>query len=80
MAPDAKNMGKLLEHFARGVAAHDRETDHQAWGIGMHPFDLDRLGLDDGEELRRYARAVIPSLLRVDVPSAVADDHGHGHG
>lgn len=51
MPPDAKNMGKLLEHFARGVAAHDRETDHRAWGIGMHPFDLERLGLDEGEEI-----------------------------
>jgi hypothetical protein len=45
------NIAKLLEYFARGVAAHDRETDHRAWGIGMHPFDLDRLGLEEGEEI-----------------------------
>jgi len=45
------NIGKLLEYFARGVAAHDRETDHRAWGIGMHPFDLDRLGLEEGEDI-----------------------------
>ena len=51
MAPSTKNMGNLLEHFARGVAAHDRETDHRAWGIGMHSFDLDRLGLEEGEEI-----------------------------
>jgi hypothetical protein len=44
-------MAKLLEYFARGVAAHDRNTDHHAWGIGMSAFDLDRLGLEDGEEI-----------------------------
>ena len=51
MAPSTKNMATLLEYFARGVAAHDRETDHRAWGIGLHPFDLDRLGLEEGEEI-----------------------------
>jgi hypothetical protein len=51
MSPNTSNIGKLLEYFARGVAAHDRETDHRAWGIGLHPFDLDRLGLDEGEEI-----------------------------
>ncbi|MEA2196744.1 MAG: hypothetical protein QOJ25_795 [Solirubrobacteraceae bacterium] len=45
------NIAKLLEYFARGVAAHDRETDHRAWGIGMNSFDLDRLGLEEGEEI-----------------------------
>ncbi|HWC85317.1 MAG TPA: hypothetical protein VG388_02190 [Solirubrobacteraceae bacterium] len=45
------NIAKLLEYFARGVAAHDRNTDHRAWGIGMHPFDLDRLDLEEGEEI-----------------------------
>jgi len=51
MSPDTKNIGKLLEYFTRAVNAHDRETDHRAWGIGMHPFDLDRLGLEEGEEI-----------------------------
>jgi hypothetical protein len=51
MSPSTVNMAKLLEYFARGVAAHDRNTDHHAWGIGMSAFDLDRLGLEDGEEI-----------------------------
>jgi hypothetical protein len=51
MSLGPSKMGTLLEYFARAVAAHDRETDHTAWGIGMHPFDLDRLGLDEGEEI-----------------------------
>jgi hypothetical protein len=51
MSKHIANIAKLLEYFARGVAAHDRETDHTAWGIGLHPFDLDRLGLEEGEEI-----------------------------
>lgn len=51
MSANTTNIAKLLEYFARGVAAHDRETDHHAWGIGLHPFDMERLGLDDGEQI-----------------------------
>jgi hypothetical protein len=49
---DTATMGKLLERFAQGVAAHDRENpDHNSWGIGMNHFDIERLGLEEGEEL-----------------------------
>jgi hypothetical protein len=42
----------LLERVSQGVAAHDRENpDHHTWGIGMAHFDIDRLGLEEGEEL-----------------------------
>lgn len=42
----------LLERVSQGVAAHDRENpDHHTWGIGMAHFDIERLGLEDGEEL-----------------------------
>ena len=42
----------LLERMAQGVAAHDRENpDHNTWGIGMAYFDIERLGLEEGEEL-----------------------------
>ncbi len=42
----------LLERMAQGVAAHDRENPtHNTWGIGMSYFDIDRLGLEDGEEI-----------------------------
>ncbi|MGI9184210.1 MAG: hypothetical protein ACR2GZ_04475 [Solirubrobacteraceae bacterium] len=49
---DTATMGKLLERFAQGVAAHDRENPgHQSWGIGMSAFDIDRLGFEPGEEI-----------------------------
>jgi hypothetical protein len=49
---NTSNMGQLLERFAQGVAAHDRENPtHTTWGIGMAYFDLERLGLEDGEEI-----------------------------
>ena len=49
---DMSKMGKVLERFAQGVAAHDRENPtHPTWGIGMAYFDIDRLGLEDGEEI-----------------------------
>jgi hypothetical protein len=42
----------LLERLAQGVAAHDRENpDHHTWGIGMGYFDIERLGLEEGEEI-----------------------------
>jgi hypothetical protein len=49
---DNATMGKLLQRFAQGVAAHDRENpDHNSWGIGMAHFDIERLGLEEGEEI-----------------------------
>jgi hypothetical protein len=49
---DTAKMGKLLERFAQGVASHDRENpDHNSWGIGMAHFDIERLDLDEGEEI-----------------------------
>jgi hypothetical protein len=51
MAQSSK-IAALLERVAQGVAAHDRENpDHHTWGIGMAYFDIERLGLDEGEEL-----------------------------
>ncbi|MBV9464839.1 MAG: hypothetical protein JO206_03680 [Solirubrobacterales bacterium] len=45
-------IAKLLERFAQGVAAHDRENPgHHTWGIGMAHFDIERLGLEQGEEI-----------------------------
>jgi hypothetical protein len=49
---DTSKIAKNLERFAQAIAAHDRENPtHTAWGIGLAPFDLDRLGLDEGEEI-----------------------------
>ena len=51
MAQQSK-VGYLLERLAQGVAAHDRENPtHHTWGIGMAHFDIERLGLEDGEEI-----------------------------
>lgn len=49
---DTGKIAYLLERIAQGVAAHDRENpDHHTWGIGMAYFDIERLGLEDGEEI-----------------------------
>ena len=51
MASPSK-IGYLLERVAQGVAAHNRENPgHHTWGIGMAYFDIERLGLEEGEEL-----------------------------
>ncbi len=48
----AGTIAKLLERFAQGVAAHDRENPgHNSWGIGMAAFDIERLGLEEGEQI-----------------------------
>jgi hypothetical protein len=45
-------IAKNLERFAQAVAAHDRENPtHTAWGIGLAYFDMERLGLEQGEEI-----------------------------
>jgi hypothetical protein len=50
MATD--KIAKNLERFAQAIAAHDRENPtHTAWGIGMNAFDIERLGLEEGEEI-----------------------------
>jgi hypothetical protein len=42
----------LLERLAQGVAAHDRENPgHHSWGVGMAHFDIERLGLEEGEQI-----------------------------
>jgi hypothetical protein len=50
--PDTSKIAKNLERFAQAVAAHDRENPtHTAYGIGLAHFDMERLGLDEGEEI-----------------------------
>jgi hypothetical protein len=49
---DPGKIAKNLERFAQAVAAHDRENPtHTAHGIGLAHFDMERLGLDEGEEI-----------------------------
>jgi hypothetical protein len=49
---DTEKIAKVLKGFAEGVAAHDRANPtHNTWGIGMAHFDIERLGLEDGEEI-----------------------------
>jgi hypothetical protein len=52
MPVDTSKIAKNLERFAQAIAAHDRENPtHTAHGIGLAHFDLERLGLDEGEEI-----------------------------
>jgi hypothetical protein len=49
---DTGKIAKNLERFAQAVASHDRENPtHNAYGIGLAHFDMERLGLDEGEEI-----------------------------
>jgi hypothetical protein len=49
---DMGKIAKNLERFAQAVAAHDRENPtHTAFGIGLAHFDMERLGLEEGEEI-----------------------------
>jgi hypothetical protein len=51
-SPPTNKIAYLLERLAQGVAAHDRENPgHHTWGIGMSNFDIERLGLEEGEEI-----------------------------
>ncbi len=50
-------LAQLLERLSQGVAAHDRENPgHHTWGIGMSHFDIERLGLEEGE-------AILPGIV-----------------
>jgi hypothetical protein len=52
MAADTSKIAANLRAFRIGVNSHDRENPtHTAYGIGLNPFDLERLGFDEGEEI-----------------------------
>ena len=49
---DPSKVGKNLRAFQIALNAHDRENPtHNAWGIGLAHFDMERLGFDEGEEI-----------------------------
>jgi hypothetical protein len=52
MATDTSKIAANLRAFRIGVNSHDRENPtHTAHGIGLNPFDMERLGFDEGEEI-----------------------------
>ena len=49
---DTSKIAKNLQAFQIAINAHDRENPtHNAWGIGLAHFDMERLGFDEGEEI-----------------------------
>jgi hypothetical protein len=49
---DTSKIAKNLQAFQMAINAHDRENPtHNAYGIGLAAFDMDRLGLDEGEQI-----------------------------
>src|SRR5215212_3276528 len=49
---DTSKIAKNLRAFQIAVNSHDRENpDHNAYGIGLAHFDLERLGFEEGEEV-----------------------------
>jgi len=52
MAVDTSKIADNLRRFAMAINAHDRENPtHTAYGIGLHPFDMGRLGFEEGEQV-----------------------------
>jgi hypothetical protein len=49
---DTSKIAKNLRAFQIAVNSHDRENpSHSAYGIGLAPFDMERLGFDEGERI-----------------------------
>ena len=49
---DTSKVAKNLRAFQIAINAHDRENPtHNAYGIGLAHFDMERLGFDEGEEV-----------------------------
>ena len=52
MPVDTTKIAANLRRFAIAINAHDRENPtHTAFGIGLAPFDMERLGFEEGEEV-----------------------------
>jgi len=52
MADTTSKIAKNLQKFVQALAEHDvRNPSHTAYGIGLAYFDLERLGLEEGEEI-----------------------------
>jgi hypothetical protein len=49
---DTSKIAANLKAFQIAINAHDRENPtHNAFGIGLSHFDLERLGFEEGEEV-----------------------------
>jgi hypothetical protein len=49
---DPSKIAKNLQAFQIAINSHDRENpSHNAYGIGLAHFDLERLGFDEGEQI-----------------------------
>lgn len=52
MSAEIKKVALNLRRFAIAIATHATENpSHTVHGIGLHPFDMERLGFDEGEEI-----------------------------
>src|ERR1044072_8698193 len=52
MAVDTSKIADNLRRFVIAINVHDRENPtHTAYGIGLNPFDMGRLGFDEGEQV-----------------------------
>ncbi|MEY2442559.1 MAG: hypothetical protein QOJ46_1985 [bacterium] len=52
MPADTSKIAANLQRFAMAINAHDRENPtHTAYGIGLNPFDMERLGFEEGEQV-----------------------------
>ena len=76
---ETSKIGYLLERLAQGIAIHDRENPgHRSWGIGMAYFDIERLGLEEGEEI--LPGIVLQGDGRMTGQFRILCDGEHDHG
>jgi hypothetical protein len=62
---DPSKVGKNLRAFQIALNAHDRENPtHNAWGIGLSHFDMERLGFDEGELVSAASLVTVMRWLR----------------
>jgi hypothetical protein len=69
----------LMQRFVEALREHDQANPtHNAWGIGVSHFDLERLGFEEGEE-------ILPGIvIQVDGKTSgnfrILCDGQHDHG
>jgi hypothetical protein len=53
-----EKIAKNLKAFREGIEAHDRDCEYAAYGVGLSYFDIERLGLEEGEILWGQIRVI----------------------
>jgi hypothetical protein len=79
MEDGTAKIAKNLERFAQALAIHDRENpSHTAYGIGLSYFDVDRLALEEGEEILPGIKIYVDGGVSGNFRILCDGEHGEG--